>query len=243
MTRSSLSAAALAVTFLLLCACTPYKSQQVPFRPPSAFSGMQVVAGAQVAAQAYVDEKDARDAFGFNIRKAGLLPVQIVIDHQGTNSLTIVPGQTFLIDATGNYWNLLDGRTAYERLEKSSEFASIAKGAGKGSVLGAAGGAIVGAAIGILTGENIGETLGKGAAIGAAGGAVLGGTEAGGSGEVESQISRDLANKQLENRPLEPGMLSRGFLFFPGEATSATQLRLQVKETGGPIHNLTLPLQ
>ncbi len=233
----------------LLCpmvtvSCTPYKSRVVPFRAPSAYSNMQIVAGAQVAAEAYADPGKAKNVFGFNIRKAGLLPVQVVIDNTGSRDLRVVPGQTFLVDDQGNMWNLLDRGTAYQRVESSSEFATIAKGAGKGSVLGAAGGAILGAAIGILTGENVGEALGKGAAVGAAGGAVIGGTQAGSSEEPGWQISRDLANKELQNRAIRPGILGRGFLFFPGEAPSAGMLRLQLVETGTEkAHTVLLSLK
>jgi len=232
-----------ALSSLAIISCTGYKSQEVPFRPPSAYPGMQVVDGAQVAAQGYADKAAAKKAFGFNIRGAGLLPVQVVIDNQGGHDLSIVPGQTFLIDAQGNYWNLLDRRTAYERVEKSNEFSNIAGGAGKGSVLGAAGGAILGAAIGILSGENVGSSLGKGAAVGAAGGAVIGGAQAGTSEEAGRKISRDLATKQLENKTIQPGVLARGFLFFPGEAPSASKLRLQLKESDtGKVTTVTLQL-
>jgi len=231
------------IIVMLLAACTSYKSQEVSFKPPSAFPGMQVADGAQVAAEAYADKAKAQEAFGFDIRGAGLLPVQVVIDNVGSSTLEVVPDQTFLIDALGNYWNLLDRRTAYERVEGSSEFANIAKGAGKGSVLGAAGGAVIGAAIGILAGENVGEALGKGAAAGAAGGAIIGGAHSGTSGEEGRQISRDLANKTLENRSISPGILGRGFLFFPGEAPSASQLRLQLRDiASGRLYNLTLAL-
>ena len=225
-----------------LGACTPYRSQEVSFKPPSALANVQKVAGAEVAAQAYADPAVAKKAFGFNIRKAGLLPVQVIIDNRGTQGLTIVPDQTFLVDAKGNYWNLLDSRTAYERVEKSSEFATIAKGAGKGSVLGAAGGAIVGAAIGILSGR-FGESLGKGAAVGAAGGALVGGAGAASDEEAPRQISHDLATKELQNRSILPGSLGRGFLFFPGEAPSASRLRLQLQEVGtGRRHTLFFDL-
>jgi hypothetical protein len=229
---------------LATVSCVSYKSQEVPFRQPSAYSNMQIVAGAQVAAEAYADPGEAKKVFGFNIRKAGLLPVQVVIDNTGSHDLQVVPDQTFLVDNQGNMWNLLDRGTAYQRVESSSEFATIAKGAGKGSVLGAAGGAIVGAAIGILAGSNVGEALGKGAAVGAAGGAVIGGTQAGTSVEPGRQISQDLANKDLENRNIQPGMLGRGFLFFPGEAPSASMLRLQLMETGtGKVHTVLLSLK
>ncbi|MEJ2199585.1 MAG: hypothetical protein P8X63_01010 [Desulfuromonadaceae bacterium] len=228
---------------VLLAACSSYKSQEVSFRPPHAYAGMQLVAGAQVAAEAFADKSQAKEIFGFDVRGAGLLPVQVIIDNTGNYGLEIVPAQTFLIDAEGNYWNLLDNRTAYQRLEKNSDYADIARGAGKGSLLGAAGGAIVGAAIGIVTGENVGTAMAKGAAIGAAGGAVIGGAGGGTSADTGRQISRDLVNKQLENRTIQAGSLGRGFLFFPGEANSARELRIQFRVVNSlAVHTVVLPL-
>lgn len=240
---------ALLVTTLLafvvgsMAACTSYKSQEVSFRPPDAYGNMQLVAGAQVAAQSYADSVAAKQAFGFDIRQAGLLPVQVVIDNGGENALGVVPEQTFLIDGDGNLWSLLDSRTAYQRVEKSSEYARIAKGGGKGSLLGGAGGAAIGAAIGILTGENVASAAFKGAAVGAAGGLVVGGAQAGGSDDASRQIGRDLATKQLVNQAVQPGSLANGFLFFPGEAPSASQLRLQLREMQtGLVHKVMIPL-
>lgn len=231
------------ITALVLGACTPYKSQEVSFKPPSKISNMQIAAGAEVAALAYHKPRPAKRAFGFNIHKAGLLPIQVIIDNTGKRHLRIVPGQTFLIDEQGSYWNLLDRQTAYKRVEQSSEYPRIAKEAGQKSILGAAGGAIVGAAIGILTGENVGESAGKGAALGAASGSVLGGSWEIVSGEAEQQISRDLADKNLENRTIGPGILGRGFLFFPAEAPSVSKLRLQLKEKETEkVHNLIFEL-
>ncbi len=223
--------------------CTTYKSQEVSFKPPSAYSGMQLVNGAQAAAEAYADASQAKAIFGFDIRGAGILPVQVIVDNTGSHGLDIVPGQTFLIDADGSYWNVLDNRTTYQRLEKNSDYGEIARGAGKGSLIGAAGGAIVGAAIGIVSGENVGNAMAKGAALGAAGGAVIGGAQSGSSGDAGRQISRDLANKQLENRTIAAGTLGRGFLFFPAEATSAKELRVQFREVDtGNLHTAVFSL-
>ncbi len=243
MGRSVLVAACSLILFLPLASCTRYRSQEVSFQHPSAYPGMQVVAGAQVAAEDYADRAAAKEAFGFDIRGVGILPVQVVIDNSGSHPLTIVPDQTFLIDEQGRFWNMLERRTAYQRVESSTEYARIAGGAGRRSILGAAGGALVGAALGVLSGENVGTAVTKGAAVGAAGGAILGGVEAGTSPEAERQIAHDLAGKELENRSIEQGSLARGFLFFPGEAESAGQLRLQLKEKDtGNLHTALLPL-
>jgi len=232
------------IAVFILSACAgSYKSQEIPFRPPSAYTSMKVVAGAQIAAQAYTEAAEAKQIFGFDIRKAGLLPVQVVIDNAGEDSLEINPSQTFLVDAGGNYWQLMDNRSAYRRVSASTEFSNIASESGKSAFWGALGGAVVGGAIAIVGGENVGEGLGKGAVIGGALGSVGGGSEALQSPEVEYQISRDLGTKALENRPIRPGELGRGFLFFPGEAKSASQLRLQIEAIrSGKLYTLIINL-
>ena len=227
----------------LLGACTFYESREVAFRPPDQLANVQQLGGAKVAAVGYADKAAAKEAFGFDIRGAGLLPVQVVFDNQGPQRFEVVAEQTFLVDSTGGYWQLLDRKTAYQRVESSSEYGSIVKGGAEKGMWGAVAGALAGAAIGILAGENVGEAAGKGAAVGAAGGAIFGGAQAGASDEAGRQIARDLANKDLENRIIEPGNINRGFLFFPGEAPSAGQLRLQLRDvTSGQTFNATLIL-
>lgn len=243
MKKRYLWAVLVGLVVLTFTACTSYKNQEVPFRAPAAYGNMQIVAGAQVAGEAFADKDAAKKAFGFDIRDAGLLPVMVVVDNLGSSSLKFVPDQTFLVDDNGGMWNILPSRTAYERLEKSSEYSRIAKEGGRGSILGGAGGALVGAAIGILSGENVGNSALKGAAVGAAGGAVIGGASEAGSDEGYKTIARDIANKELKNYPIEPGVLARGFIFFPGEAPSAKQLRLQLEEVStGEIHTIYLNL-
>lgn len=239
--KHAISFAKLFLAVSLLSACTFYASREVPFRPPEQIANVQQVGGAKVAAEQYADKSAAKAAFGFDIRGAGLLPVQVVIDNSGPQRFEIVADQTFLVDASGAYWNLLDRKTTYQRVESSSEYATIVKGGAEKGMWGAAAGALAGAAIGVLSGHNVAEAAGMGAAAGAAAGAIYGGADAGSSDVAGRQIARDLANKDLENRIVEPGNLGRGFLFFPGEAPSARQLRLQLRDvTTGRTFNSTL---
>lgn len=227
----------------LFTACTVYQSREIPFRPPGQYANLQIVAGAQLAAESYGDQARAKEVFGFDIRGAGLLPVQVAVENNGDRRLELVPEQTFLVDNAGNYWNLLDRRTAYKRVEASSEFGTIVKSGSQKAFWGAAAGALVGLAIGVLDGGNVSGDVGRGAAVGAAGGAILGGLDAGTSDDLGRQIARDLANKQLDNRVIEPRTLGQGFLFFPGEAPDAGQLRLQLRDAdSGDVHSATLLL-
>ena len=81
----------------------------------------------------------------------------------------------------------------------------------------------LGAAIGIVAGEGVGSALGKGAALGAAAGATLGGAKGFASDDARREIVNDLNKKSLENKAIKPGSLAFGFIFFPGEAPSASQ--------------------
>jgi hypothetical protein len=223
---------------LFVVACgTMYKAKPVPFKSPASYPNATEVAGATVASQAYSDPKKAEEAFGFNIRGAGMLPVQVVFDNMGSHTLKIHPGQTFLEDDVGNLWPILTDQFAYERATKYAQTNQIFKEGAYAGFLGGAAGAIVGAAIGIVTGTNVAAAAGQGAAVGAAGGAVLGGAKGYTSDDATRAITNDLNQKRLENRDVFPKMLAYGFLFFPGEASSAKQLRLQLMETDtGKVH-------
>lgn len=232
------------VILFLIGGCTSYKRQVVPFKMPAAFPNATKVAGATVAAKAYDDAREAKKAFGWDIRGAGLYPVQVIFDNLGDYFLEIEPSQTFLIDGENNLWSILDSSLAYNRVSKKSDMTRIAKAGVKPGILAAVGGALLGAAIGIVGGSNVGSAAGKGAALGAAIGATMGGARAAGSeGEARAEISDDLMGKSMENRPIEPHSIAHGFIFFPGEAQGAGELRLQLRvvETGN-IYTLRLAL-
>jgi len=231
------------VILLVMAGCTAHKTQVVPFKMPEAYPNATKVAGATIAAKAYDEAKEAREAFGWDIRGAGLYPVQVVFDNLGDQSLEIEPSQTFLIDGENNLWSILDSSLAYDRVTEKTEMSRIGKGAVKPGLLSGAAGALVGAAIGIVVGENVAESAGKGAAVGAAVGATLGGAQAATEGEARVAVSQDLQAKALENKAVSPHSIAHGFIFFPGEAKGAGELRMQVRvvETG-ELHTVRFSL-
>ena len=230
------------VVSLFSAACTTsYKAKPLPFKTPTAFPNATEVSGAIVAAKAFAEPKEANEAFGFDIRGAGMLPVQVVFDNQGSNFLEINAAQTFLEDNEGNLWPILARNLAYERATKYAQTKEIFKKGAYTGFLGAAAGTIIGAAVGIVGGGNIATAAGKGAAAGAAAGATLGGAGAYGSNDARRAIIDDLREKSLQTKAIEPKALAYGFLFFPGEALSAKQLRLHVLEQDtGTAHILLL---
>ena len=108
--------------FLFFAGCsTTYKAKPLSFRTPAAFPNKKDVAGCQIAAKAFVDTKETSEAFGFDILGAGMLPVQVVFDHQGAQPIEIIGNQTFLEDSEGNLWPILSTNTAYERATKYAQ--------------------------------------------------------------------------------------------------------------------------
>jgi hypothetical protein len=92
----SLLIAVLAV--LWLAACTKYEQRVVPFKMPAAYPNATTVADATIAAKAYDASEDAAAAFGFDIRGAGILPVQVIFDNTGNHPLEILADKTLLLD-------------------------------------------------------------------------------------------------------------------------------------------------
>jgi hypothetical protein len=225
----------------VLAACTSYERQVVPFKLPSAYPNAVEIADAVIAAKSFDNKDEAGHAFGFDIRGAGILPVQVIFDNKGSHYLEIVPAQTFLVDEENNLWPILEEGLAYDRITKKTELGKIVPEGGKFGLLGGAAGGLIGAAVGIVTGTNVGTAASKGAAVGAAAGLTMGGAQGFGDNEVRYQIRDDLKTRSLAKRAVKPQEVAHGFIFFPGEAKKTKELRLQLKETDtGKLYSLTL---
>lgn len=226
----------------MLFSCTTYKTQYVGFRPASDYPNNVNAGGVTVGAEAFADQAAAKEAFGFDIKKAGLLPVQLVMDNRSGSTVEVVLDQTFLVDNNNRYWNLIPNYAAVDRVTKATQSGAIVAGGAKGAGWGAATGAVLGAAFGVLTGSSVAESAGKGAAAGAAGGAVYGGAKGGTDTQRQRTIADDIYDKGLEGKTIPDQSLANGFLFFPAEAASARELRLQMREIqSGKLYSLTLP--
>lgn len=209
-----------------LAACT-YKDRVQPIQLASADLNAMHVNGLYVVGTAYVDEKAADEAFGFNIRKAGLIPIQLSFQNEGAHDVEVLSEETFLVDSDNNAWPINSQERTYQRIEKHVDVGETVAGAGKPALLMGAAGAVAGLAISIITGDNVAEAMGKGAAIGAAAGAISGGIS--GYAKAKDKIRSDLRSKTLTNSRIAPNQIAYGFLFFPGypeEAKDARMLKL-----------------
>ncbi|MDN5869242.1 MAG: glycine zipper domain-containing protein [Nitrococcus sp.] len=219
----------LLAAMLLMAGCSTYGERVAPVPLPSAQKGAVDVEGAHIFARAFVDPKAAEQAFGFDIRSAGLLPVQIVIDNQSGQTIAVQPQQTLLIDQQGNAWPLLSVDRAEERVQSTVARGESIKAGAQSSLLTALAGAVAGAAFGIVTGGNVGATAGKGAAAGAAIGAIGGGFSR--HSNIGHDIRQDMEQQSFGNAVIREGELAHGYLFFPGknEAETAQSLRLALR--------------
>lgn len=226
---------------IIMAGCATYGEHVAPVPLPSAQQGAVNVNGARIVARAFVDPKAAEQAFGFDIRGAGLLPVQLVIDNQSGQTIAVQPQQTLLVDQQSNAWPLLSVDQAEERVRSTVAPGESIKAGAKTSLLTGLAGAVAGAAIGIVTGSNIGLSTGKGAAAGAAIGAIGGGASR--YSKVGQDVRRDLEQSSLENQVIANGELAHGYLFFPGkeEASTAQSLRLALR-IGQETHIVNIPV-
>ena len=104
-----------------LGSCSSYKPTPTSFRLPRGDEAVEVF-GARVGVKAYDDPKEAKQAFqGFDIRAAGLLPVQVVVQNDGPYTLRINPAQTFLEDAEENLWPVMEKKLAYDRVARYAD--------------------------------------------------------------------------------------------------------------------------
>ena len=231
------------ILVLVFQGCASYEPKVQPFKLPEASANVQRVAGAYVAARAWDNEEEAQQAFGFNIIRAGLLPVQVSFDNRGGQTLVIVPSQTFLINRLQEISPVLSDSEAYERVSRGTKVKETVKGVTQGALLGTATGALIGAAVGVVAGHSAGEYALRGLTMGAATGAVLGGAQSATETQVPRSITEDLARRNLKNTPIKPGELAYGLILFPREAGQPQALRLQLKDQDtGQVYTLTLNL-
>jgi hypothetical protein len=223
--------------------CSTYEPKVQPLKLPEAYANVQRVEGTYVAARAWSNEEEAREAFGFNIIGAGLIPVQVNFDNRGTQTLVIEPSQTFLLNQKEELFPVLADKEAYDRVSRSAMLSEGVKGLAQGTLLGGATGALIGAAVGVVAGRGVGEYAMRGAAMGASAGGVLGATTGATDTQVPRTIANDLSRRSLKNTPIKPGNLAYGIILFPQEAGQPRALRLQLKDKEtGQVHTLVLPL-
>ncbi|MDP6107898.1 MAG: glycine zipper family protein [Candidatus Brocadiia bacterium] len=223
----------LAVVLVAASGCARYERKPLAFRMPSEHADSAELDGVVFGARVIDDRREAKEAFGFDIIKAGILPVQVVTANNGYAAFEIVAAQTFLVDTAGRHGDVLDQVVAHERISEKTGWGEVAPGAGKGALVGTSIGAVGGLAVGVLTDTHTGEAVLGGAAIGAAGGALVGGAKGlwWDRQRVDTDIMLDLHARSLANKRIEPGQLGHGLILYGTEAGRAAKLKLSARNT------------
>lgn len=200
------------LTASLLCSCDSSQDRSVPARQAA-------TGGATFQALAYADPKQA---FGFDIRSAGLLPVRVSINNPSAATLKLLPAQTFLIDAEGQAWPLLTTGQAFARLQQANAVAFGAPRLPAPDSLDA----LTGFALDLSVADSPSDAA------------------------PESHIGQSLSAQDLRNPKIPPGQAASGLLFFPGqdEAKAIRALRLcyalddRTKCLNLPLDGLPVPV-
>jgi hypothetical protein len=218
---------------LALASCAPrYEYRAIPVRPLAGYPGQAQVAGAGLGAIAFYSSADLKDLFGFDLKKAGVVPVQILVRNGGSGAVTLLDGAR-IEDSNGLIWDVLPSDVVYNRINDYTSGSLDGERGAKRTLLWGLAGGIVGAAVGIASGTNVGAAAGKGAAIGAAAGAASAitgmGTE---SDDTSGDVVRDFSSRSLDHRTVASGTEASGFLYFPAESSQPRRLTLNVEADG-----------
>jgi hypothetical protein len=230
----------LACAALLLASCATYEYRAVPVRPISSYPGQASVGGAQIGALAFYDSRVLADNFGFDLKKAGVVPVQVMISNHSGSTVTVLEGAR-MEDVNGNQWELLPSEIVFHRINDYTEGSLDGRAGVRRTLTWGLAGAIVGAAVGAVGGTNIGEAAAKGAAVGGAAGAASSLMGAGTEQDTSEDVVRDFSARTMEHRSVQPGTEVSGLLYFPAEAAQPRRLILPLS-AGGYSHTATLNL-
>lgn len=214
----------------------------LPRKPPvpvaeAAWSAVEGSEGARVALRLLANAEVARQAFGMDLRSAGMLPVRVAIVNPGPLPLRIDAPQTFLIDRQGLAWPLLTLDQAEARLKTLGNPGAGPKPDGEPWTQ----------VPETLTGFALDIVPSKGPDPGQAGSGGLGAwlRFLRDSPSLEQRVLDDLTARCPRIPELRPGQTAEGYLFFPGgsgEAQEAVLLRLGVA-LAGSVRVMTIPAE
>ncbi|MDR2368542.1 MAG: hypothetical protein LBF58_10645 [Deltaproteobacteria bacterium] len=226
---------------LATAACAPrYEFKPIPVRSLEGFGNRIDFGAGLVGAHAIYDPKELTRFFGFDLKKAGVVPVQIAVKNnqpQATLALT----KATLLDAEGLLWEVLPPSVVVRRInEHTSGGLSGEQGARRTLLWGLAGG-ILGATIGVVSGSSVGEAAAKGAAVGGAVGATSSIVQASSETSDAGDIQKDFATRDMDHATVSPGDTANGLLYFPSEISQPKRLNLTFRTAAGDS-NVEVPL-
>ncbi|MDR1545236.1 MAG: hypothetical protein LBU12_00665 [Deltaproteobacteria bacterium] len=231
----------LASLAVVVAACAPrYEFKPVPVRPMEGYPSRVDRPEARFGALAFYDSKELVKVFGFDLRSAGVVPVQLMIENLLADAPLLLMA-AHLLDDQGQLWEVLPSDVVYQRINEHTSGGLAGHQGVRRTLLWGLAGAVAGAAVGVVAGSNVGEAAGKGAAVGGA----LGATTAIVGSELSSdnadEIQRDFSSRSLDHAAVSPGQTTYGLLYFPAEASRPVKLTIRYK-AGADERTLDLAL-
>lgn len=191
--------------------------------------------GVHIGAELAEDPKQIEEVFGADIRAAGVLPLQLIIENKGAQTIEIVAGQTCLIDDDNRYWRPLSTQAAAEKLDRAEPAAAVVQG--KTVKTAKVSDAVMEMAVAMISRHGAQAPVSKPEP--SAGPAKPQGEKQGAVDKPDKK--RD---KGIDGRIMTTGSLMRGYLYFPGDIRLARELRIQIKSRDdGRLQTFTLKLK
>lgn len=200
------------IIFLCLSCASPLHVEDVAFRTPNSYSNYKTIDGLDIAINPITSKSRLKEFFGTDLKEAGILPVQLIVENKGGNEIEINYRQVFAISNDNTYRVAQTLSTTAKNARKSSIGQTAATGAVTGALVGTAVGAGIGAGVGSAYDE-IGEGAKSGAIVGGTTGAATGMGQ-GLSDSITMKFKKQLAKHAFGDRVIYPGDIRQGFIYF-----------------------------
>jgi hypothetical protein len=231
----------LLTVILVTTSCAPrYEFKPIPVRTMDGFANKTEFPEGRVGAHAIYDSKEVIKFFGFDLKKAGVIPIQIAVEnHQTGASLTL--SKATLLDSEGLLWEVLPSDVVHRRIDEHTSGGLTGEQGLRRSLLWGLAGGVIGAAVGVVSGSSVISAAGKGAAVGAAVGVASTISQSGMDSNTEADIQRDFSTRDIDHATIAAGDTTNGLLYFPSESSQPKKLNLTFK-TGTGERKLEIPL-
>ncbi|MDR1110931.1 MAG: hypothetical protein LBP92_09635 [Deltaproteobacteria bacterium] len=230
----------LAVAMVSMSCAPRYEFKPIPIRSMDGYANKAQFPEGRVGAHALYDSKEAARFFGFDVTRAGVIPVQLAVENDQPEA-SLVLSRATMQDDEGLLWEVLPSDVVHRRIDEHTSGGLTGEQGVRRSLLWGLAGGILGAAVGVVTGTSVATGAAKGAAAGAAIGIVSSIGQSGMDSDTDAQIQRDFSTRDIDHATVAAGQTGNGLLYFPSEAGKPSKLNLTFK-TGAGQRDIEIPL-
>lgn len=224
MLKNSFLIGSVSALFLIASCAAPLRTNTAAFKIPASYQDYKEIDDLDIALVPIDTIDRSNEIFGTDMKAAGILPIQVIIQNKGNKEFEIKSNQIYGITSDQEYTAAYSLNKAAEHVRSSSIGTTAVSGAVAGALVGAVVGAGIGAGIG-YAGGNTNRGAQSGAMIGGATGAASG-AGAGLSDQFTVQFKKELASLAFGDRVIYPGDLIQGFVYIQWKHYSKLRLEL-----------------